>query len=126
VRERQWLRLFLYGRREASRLLPWLSASPGKRLSESAKRSPPSSQTAEKESGCDHEGEDMSIRLEAAIELARSILDGKTDYMTQSEEVYKVIAWRIILAVQKDERAQFTEMRRLQEHSEDEEGKYIG
>jgi hypothetical protein len=34
----------------------------------------------------------MSIRLEAAIELARSILDGKTDYMTQSEEVYKVIA----------------------------------
>jgi hypothetical protein len=68
----------------------------------------------------------MSIRLEAAIDLAKSILDGKTDYMTQSEEVYKVIAWRIILAVQKDERAQFTEMRRLQEHSEDEEGKYIG
>jgi hypothetical protein len=65
----------------------------------------------------------MSIRLEAAIELARSILDGKTDYMDQSEEVYKVIAWRIILAVQKDERAQFVEMRRL--HSED-EGKYIG
>jgi hypothetical protein len=65
----------------------------------------------------------MSIRLEAAIALAKSILDGKTDYMTQSEEVYKVIAWRIVLAVQKDERAQFMEMRRLQ--SED-EGKYIG
>jgi hypothetical protein len=45
-----------------------------------------------KESGGDYEGEVMSIRLEAAIELARSILDGKTDYMTQSEEVYKVIA----------------------------------
>jgi hypothetical protein len=65
----------------------------------------------------------MSIRLEAAIALAKSILDGKTDYMTQSEEVYKVIAWRIVLAVQKDERAQFMEMRRLQ--SED-DGKYIG
>jgi hypothetical protein len=72
------------------------------------------------------EGSAMSIRLEAALALARTILDGKTDYMSQSEEVYKVIAWRIVLAVQKDERAQFTEMMRLQEHSEDEEGKYIG
>jgi hypothetical protein len=65
----------------------------------------------------------MSIRLEAAIELARTILDGKTDYMNHSEEMYKVVAWRIVLAVQKDERAQFMEMSRL--HSED-EGKYIG
>jgi hypothetical protein len=66
----------------------------------------------------------MSIRLEAALALAKSILDGKTDYMTQSEEVYKVIAWRIVLAVQKDERAQFMEMRRLHEIGED--GKHIG
>jgi hypothetical protein len=66
----------------------------------------------------------MSIRLEAAIALARSIIDGKSDYMHPSEEMYKVIAWRIILAVQKDERLQFMEMRRLQEL--DDPGKYIG
>jgi hypothetical protein len=65
----------------------------------------------------------MSIRLEAAIALAKSLLAGKTDYMSHSDEMYKIIAWRIVLAVQKDERAQFMEMRRLQ--SED-EGKYIG
>jgi hypothetical protein len=65
----------------------------------------------------------MSIRLESAIELAKSILDGKTDYMHHSDEMYKIIAWRIVLAVQKDERLQFMEMRRL--HSED-DGKYIG
>jgi hypothetical protein len=65
----------------------------------------------------------VSIRLEAAIALAKSLLDGKTDYMSQSDEMYKIIAWRIVLAVQKDERAQFMEMRRLQ--SED-DGKYIG
>jgi imidazoleglycerol phosphate dehydratase HisB len=53
----------------------------------------------------------MSIRLEAAIALARSILDGKTDYMHQSEELYKVVAWRIIMAVQKDERQRLEEMR---------------
>jgi hypothetical protein len=65
----------------------------------------------------------MSIRLEAALALARSILDGKTDHMHHSDEMYRVIAWRIVLAVQKDERLQFMEMRRL--HSED-DGKYIG
>jgi imidazoleglycerol phosphate dehydratase HisB len=53
----------------------------------------------------------MSIRLEAAIELAKTILDGKSDYMHQSEEMYKVIAWRIIMAVQKDERKRLEEMR---------------
>jgi hypothetical protein len=66
----------------------------------------------------------MSIRLEAAIALAKSIIDGKTDYMHHSEEMYRVIAWRIVLAVQKDERLQFTEMRRLQQQSED--GNHIG
>jgi hypothetical protein len=66
----------------------------------------------------------MSIRLEAAIELARSILDGKTDYMSHSDEMYKIIAWRIVLAVQKDERAQFMEMRRLHDLGED--GNHIG
>jgi hypothetical protein len=66
----------------------------------------------------------MSIRLEAAIALARSIIDGKSDYMHPSEEMYKVIAWRIIMAVQKDERLQFMEMRRL--HSENDPEKYIG
>jgi hypothetical protein len=66
----------------------------------------------------------MSIRLEAAIALAKSLLDGKTDYMSHSDEMYKIIAWRIMLAVQKDERAQFMEMRRLQE--QDDPGKYIG
>jgi hypothetical protein len=66
----------------------------------------------------------MSIRLEAALELAKSIIDRKTDYMHHSDEMYKIIAWRIVLAVQKDERAQFMEMRRLHEIGED--GKHIG
>jgi hypothetical protein len=66
----------------------------------------------------------MSIRLEAAIELAKSIIDGKTDHMEHSDEMYKIIAWRIVLAVQKDERLQFMEMRRL--HSENDPSKYIG
>jgi hypothetical protein len=66
----------------------------------------------------------MSIRLEAALELAKSIIDRKTDYMHHSDEMYKIIAWRIVLAVQKDERAQFMEMRRLQEQSEN--GNHIG
>jgi hypothetical protein len=66
----------------------------------------------------------VSIRLEAAIDLARSILDGKTDYMSHSDEMYKIIAWRIVLAVQKDERLQFMEMSRL--HSENDPEKYIG
>jgi imidazoleglycerol phosphate dehydratase HisB len=57
----------------------------------------------------------VSIRLEAAIELARSILDGKTDYMHHSEELYKVVAWRIIMAVQKDERAQVKEFAELKQ-----------
>jgi hypothetical protein len=65
----------------------------------------------------------VSIRLEAAIELARSIIDGKTDHMHHSDEMYRVIAWRIVLAVQKDECAQFMEMRRLQSVDD---GKYIG
>jgi imidazoleglycerol phosphate dehydratase HisB len=60
----------------------------------------------------------MSIRLEAAIELARSILDGKTDYMHHSEELYKVVAWRIIMAVQKDEREQVAQMRDFLEQRE--------
>jgi hypothetical protein len=66
----------------------------------------------------------MSIRLEAALELARSIIDRKTDYMHHSDEMYKIIAWRIVLAVQKDERAQFMEMRRLHDLGED--GNHIG
>jgi hypothetical protein len=55
----------------------------------------------------------VSIRLEAAIALAKAILDGKSDYMHHSEEMYKIIAWRIVLAVQKDERAQFKQMSML-------------
>jgi imidazoleglycerol phosphate dehydratase HisB len=62
----------------------------------------------------------MSIRLEAAIELAKSILDGKTDYMHHSEELYKVVAWRIIMAVQKDERDQVAQLRDFLEQREEE------
>jgi hypothetical protein len=60
----------------------------------------------------------MSIRLEVAIALARSILDGKTDYMNHSEELYKVVAWRIIMAVHKDEREQGAQMRDVLEQKE--------
>jgi hypothetical protein len=60
----------------------------------------------------------VSIRLEAAIALARSILDGKNDYMNHSEELYKVVAWRIIMAVQKDERDQVAQLRDFLEQRE--------
>jgi hypothetical protein len=51
----------------------------------------------------------MSIRAEAALILAKSILEGKGAYMTPDERIYRIVARKIMIAVQRDEQRQILE-----------------